>query len=94
MQLVYCVLQPVACPQVQLVCPGTAKTEAQDKPEPRANLETPALTVNLDPLGLRANVIRASVPIMPVWHKDPTPKMSRGLKERRDHKELGVQLYL
>lgn len=66
----------------------------QDKLEPRASQETLVLTANLDPQDLRANVTLASVPIMPVWHKDPTPKMLRGLKQRRDHTELGVQLYL
>lgn len=62
--------------------------EAQGKPEPRASQETPALTASLGPQALLANVTLASVPITPVWHKDPTPKMSRGLKQRRDTKSL------
>lgn len=76
-------------PQVQLVCPGTAKMEAQAKREPRESPETPALTASLDPRGLRVNATPASAPITPVWRKDPTPKMSRGLKERPDYKEPG-----
>lgn len=74
-------LTPHNAPQVQLVYPGTAKMEVQDKREPRVSRETLALMASLDPQGLRVSVTRASVPIMPVWHKDPTPKMSRELKE-------------
>lgn len=56
------------------------KTEAQDKQEPRESQETPAPMVRLDPRALLGNVTQVSVPTMPAWHKDPTPKMLRELK--------------
>lgn len=83
-------LEPIMVPlfQVQPVCPVMVKTEAPDKPEPRESQETPAPTVRLDLQVLLANVTPASVPTMPAWHTDPTPKMSRGLKERKGTESL------
>lgn len=71
--------------QVQLVCLVTVKTEARDKPEPRESQETPVPTVNLDLQVPLVNVIPASVPTTPAWRRDPTSKMSRGLKEEQTH---------
>lgn len=61
-------------PQVQLVFLVTVKTGAPDKLEHRESPETPALQACLDLRVLLASVTPASVPTMPAWHKDLTPK--------------------
>lgn len=68
--------QTVPCPdpQVQLVFLVTVKTGAPAKLEPRESQETPALQASLGLRVLLASVTPVSVPTMPAWHKDLTPK--------------------
>lgn len=61
-------------PQVQLVFLVMVKMGVQDKLEPRESQETLALRASLDLRVLLASVTPASVPTMPAWHKDLTPK--------------------
>lgn len=57
------------------------RMESQDKLEPRENQETLGLQASLDLQVLLASVTPASVPTMPAWHKDLTPKTWRGNKK-------------
>lgn len=84
-------------PQVRLVFQVMVKMGARDKLEPRESQETLALQASLDLRVLPASVTPASVPTMPAWHKDLTPKTWRGNKKKKKTKieeELQVQLYL
>lgn len=82
--------QTVPCPdpQVQLVFLVTVKTGAPAKLEPRESQETPALQASLGLRVLLASVTPVSVPTMPAWHKDLTPKTWRGNKKpKKQNKE-------